>query len=136
MRLIKVSIYGRGRAILKRQMGWELHRRGEEVYVEFVGRLKAEEGSISAAAVVQEFESGARVLVCDVRTMSGYDRVARDEWQKHLTPIRENIDRFVLVGGNALIQMGASVLAMFLRLDLSCVDLPEGERAHESSIAS
>lgn len=122
-----------------RGQGWRLV--GEDtsaVEIAFVGHLDTEGGVSSAEVVSKCLRESRRKLVLDVRDMEGYDRGARIAWQEVLWPQRDRIRALVLVGGNAVVRMGASVMAMFLgvpleRHEAEVTPLPDRRRRSEST---
>lgn len=117
--------FGRGAPPLDRgdaDLGWELVEVDDErISIRFVGHLVTEGGVASARRVADRLARAPGRLVLDVQEMTGYDRGARVAWQELLWPQRANIEALVLVGGNAVVRMGASVLAMFLGAPLERV---------------
>ena len=60
-------------------------------------------------------------LVFAVERMTGYDRKAREVWQKALLGRKEQIEAIYLVGGNALIRLGASMMGAFIGIPIKGV---------------
>jgi hypothetical protein len=101
-------------------MGWRVHHDDQTTLrVVFDGVLDSSDGRQSADAVASALAAGSRQLVFDVARMTGYHRDARAAWQSTLWPHRAAIQGITLIGGNKVIQMGASVLAMFLGVPLT-----------------
>jgi hypothetical protein len=101
-------------------MAWHVHHDDEATLrVVFDGVLDSTSGRLSADVVAAALASGSRQLVFDVARMTGYHRDARAAWQSTLWPHRAAIKGITLVGGTKVIQMGASVLAMFLSVPLT-----------------
>ena len=46
--------------------------------------------------------------------MEGYASGARRIWAEKLKPLRSQLDRIELIGGNALVRMGGSVLGALI----------------------
>lgn len=100
-------------------MAWEIHRGAVFITAVFEGYLSAEEGRDSAqqfSEALQELETA--FVIFDVTGMTGYDTASRVAWQKALLPYRRRIASIELRGGNTLVQMGASVLALALGVPL------------------
>jgi hypothetical protein len=101
-------------------MAWQAHHDDQTTLrVVFDGVLDSDDGRQSADAVAEALTAGSRQLVFDVTRMTGYHRDARAAWQSTLWPHRAAIQGITLIGGNKVIQMGASVLAMFLSVPLT-----------------
>jgi hypothetical protein len=104
-------------------MAFQVHHDDESTLrVVFDGVLDGTEGRQSADLVASTLAAGPRKLVFDVGGMTGYHRDARSAWQHTLWPHRDAIQGITLVGGNKVIQMGASLLAMFLGVPLTKLD--------------
>ena len=102
---------------------WELIGTGvDHVEIRFVGHLDTESGVASAKIVAEQLRKGRMNLMLDVHEMAGYDRGARVAWQEVLWPMRDRIKALVLIGGNSVVRMGGSVLAMFLGVPLKTRD--------------
>lgn len=99
----------------------------QEIRVQLTGYLDQAEGVASARAVLIKLASvqadRSVDLVLEVPTMSGYHREARLAWQKTLWKHRGRINRMVVVGGNSVIRMGASVIAMSLGVPLLTLEV-------------
>lgn len=101
-------------------MAWQVHHDDQSTLrVVFDGVLDSSGGRESADAVASALGAGSRMLVFDVASMTGYHRDARAAWQSTLWPHRDAILGITLVGGTKVVQMGASVLAMFLGVPLT-----------------
>ncbi|MFV8756726.1 hypothetical protein ACNOYE_39785 [Nannocystaceae bacterium ST9] len=85
----------------------------DRIVARFEGLLD-EAGGVESAAKVAELLAVPRELVLDVPNMTGYKRAARLAWQHALWTRRSSIRRFVLLGGNSVVRMGAGMMAMFL----------------------
>ena len=84
--------------------------------------MAAQEGIKSAEAFCAALRSHEAVpVVFDIREMTGYDREARVAWQEHLYPMRDRILCIEVRGGNSLVKMGASVLALALGVRMKVV---------------
>ena len=90
----------------------------------FDGHLSTEEGQASAEAFSEKLEI-PRDVIFDVRKMQGYESGARRAWQQTLWPLRDHILSLTVVGGNALVRMGATVLGTFLGLSVTFTDETE-----------
>jgi len=97
-------------------MTWHLVRSqgGGTIVVAFEGWLGAEEGAASADAFVEALRCGPADVVWDVRRMTGYDTAARVTWQHKLWPLRRNIRRIEVLGGNPWVRLGALTLTTML----------------------
>jgi hypothetical protein len=80
----------------------------------FEGRLSAEEGKRSASFLAEALGVEPLHLVFDVRNMTGYDSDARVAWQNILFPKRKAILSTTMRGGNSIVRLGGTVLAMAL----------------------
>lgn len=101
-------------------MSWRVSSSAFVAEAVFVGHLSAKDGRESAEAFAKELSKlEVADVIFDVREMTGYDREARMAWQIKLTPLRERIIGIRIVGGNAIVKMGASVLALALGVELS-----------------
>jgi hypothetical protein len=101
-------------------MAWHVHHDDEATLrVVFDGVLDAAGGRQSADVVAAALAAGPRELVFDVARMTGYYRDARVAWQQTLWPHRGAIRGITLIGGTKVVQMGASLLAMFLGVPLT-----------------
>lgn len=101
-------------------MPWEVHHDdASTLRVVFVGVLDPASGRQSADAVAEALAAGPHALVFDVARMTGYHRDARSAWQSTLWPHRGAITGITLVGGTKVVQMGASLLAVFLGVPLT-----------------
>lgn len=88
----------------------------------FEGHLSEKEGHSSARAFVRELQKAEIIDVAfDVRTMTGYDRGARIAWQKELFPVRDRVLTLEVRGGNSIVRMGASVMALALGIQMRVV---------------
>ena len=102
-------------------MSWHIHPNDapDVLTISFDGYLGADPGKASAKAVAERLREGPKTLVFEVSKMRGYHRAARYSWQVTLWPLRANIREIVVVGGNKIITMGASVIAMFLGVPMT-----------------
>jgi len=108
-------------------MAWEIETdvRGRTVKATFVGHLDTSAGAESAHAFAKKIRELDLVdVVFDVRQMTGYDRGARVAWQASLVPLKERVLGIEVVGGNSLIRMGASVLALAAGIPIKVVEEP------------
>ena len=100
---------------------WERFGEHRCLVVAFTGRLEVDEArtkmaSIRAALVgVQE----PVAMVWDAAGMTGYDGEARKFWQEGLEELRPRIRAIHLISESKLIRMGASVVGMFLGLEIT-----------------
>lgn len=99
------------------------------VVVRFRGHLDSEEGAISARALKEALIEPHHV-VFDVREMTGYDNGARNVWVSTLLPVRRKILSLGVVGGNAIVRMGARALGLGLGIH---VDVASSLDALEST---
>jgi len=103
-------------------MAWHVQPDDDTIVATFVGHLTADEGLESAHEFAEALEEVEEVehaaVVFDVADMTGYDSAARTTWQKALFPHRRKISAIELRGGNAIVRMGASVLALALGVPL------------------
>lgn len=83
----------------------------------FDGHLSSGDGEQAAREFVAALGGEACDVEWDVRRMTGYDSGARKAWQRQLMPRRRQIRSITLVGGSPLVRMGASALALVLRID-------------------
>lgn len=100
-------------------MAWQIHQGAVFITAVFEGHLSAEEGRDSAHAFAESLRTRETAFVIfDVAEMTGYDTAARVAWQKALFPHRRKIASIEVRGGNMIILMGASVLALALGVPL------------------
>lgn len=97
---------------------------GHRVDVTFSGHLTAAEGTESAEAFRRILSQTPRDVVWDVRAMSGYDGAARDAWGKTLWPVRGSIRSLTVIGARGLMRIGATFLAVLLRVPHEMRDMP------------
>ena len=99
---------------MERSGRFEVSRDGELLIARFEGYLSAEAGEQSAAAFLEAMGQDDVVAIFDIREMAGYASEARRSWAAALKPRRQQMLRLELIGGNALVRMGGSVLAALL----------------------
>ena len=97
--------------------------------VTFQGHLSTEDGQHSVRELVGAIGSEACDVEWDVRGMTGYDSGARKAWQRELLPRRRQVRSITLIGGSALVRMGASALCLMLGIDCRFVAAPQENRA-------
>jgi hypothetical protein len=97
---------------------------GSWVTIVFQGRLDASDGQKSASEVAALLDEQPRVLVWDLRGMSGYATEARVAWQSTLWPRRQRILEVRVVGGNPLVRVGAVTLGSLLSVPIRFNDDP------------
>lgn len=107
--------------------GWTLDREADRLICTFRGRLTAAEGEASAALVAAELTSSPLHLVFDLTDMQGYESGARAAWQRSLWPLRDRILSLEVVGGNAVVRMGANVLGLALGVPVTSSSRPSSE---------
>jgi hypothetical protein len=90
-----------------------------------VGHLTGDDGRESATEFRQALQAGPVHAIWDLRSMSGCDSQARDAWQNTIWPLRKSIRSLTVVGGNALVRVGAVFLAALLGVPWSMRDTPE-----------
>ena len=89
-----------------------------DLLARFEGQLDAEGGRLSAAEFVKHIVGQPTRVIFDIREMTGYEAAARQHWQQALLPHRDNMKEIVIVGGGPLLRLGASMIAVFLRVPL------------------
>jgi hypothetical protein len=94
----------------------------ERILVSFSGHLSGAEGGRSAAALVSFMADRELDLVLDVHRMTGYDRAARKSWEKALWPRRRNIRHMTVLGGSAVVKLGAMMLGAALGVRVTSTD--------------
>ena len=99
---------------MERPGSWEVERDGDSVIARFGGYLSAENGREAVEAFVAAIGDDHVVAVFDLRQMEGYASGARRIWTENLRPLRPQLDRIELIGGNALVRMGGSVLGALI----------------------
>ncbi len=87
---------------------------GERVVATFTGFLDEIAGEAAVQAFVAAVGSDQVIAVFDIRSMKGYTSAARRAWARAMGPIRSQLDRIELIGGNALVRMGGSVLGALI----------------------
>lgn len=103
-------------------MAWSVSTDEDVLVARFDGYLSEKEGILSARAFVFELQKAEITDVAfDVRTMTGYDRGARIAWQRELYPVRERVLSLEVRGGNSMVRMGASVMALALGIEMRVV---------------
>jgi len=116
--------------------GWTLVNVDDEsIRIRFSGHLSTAGGVASAERVRDRLGRSPAELVLEVDAMTGYDRGARVAWQEVLWPARERIEALVVIGGSAVIRMGAAVIAMFLGVPLVKVGQAANEEPARASQA-
>jgi hypothetical protein len=95
-------------------MGWQIARRQGALLVVFDGHLTAEEGPRSIADFTRVLGHGTSDVIWDITRMRGYDSAARDAWQHGLASRRAQIRSITVVGGGALVRLGASTIGLLL----------------------
>lgn len=98
---------------------------GARIWISFTGHLTGPDGRRSADEVRTALAKQPRELVLDVREMSGYESAARQAWMDKLYPMRARLLAINVIGGSTLVKMGASTIALFLRVKYRYVDRPE-----------
>ncbi len=97
--------------------------------VTFQGHLSTAEGEQSVRELMTALNEQACDVEWDVRGMTGYDSGARKAWQRELLPRRRQIRSITLVGGSALVRMGASAIALVLGIHCRFIAAPTEPRA-------
>lgn len=92
----------------------------------FDGYLEAGEGLRSARVFAKALAPAPRDIVFDIRRMNGYHNDARRHWQSALWPVRKRIRSLTVVGGNAIVRMGAAALGLALGIRARWVPTLEG----------
>jgi hypothetical protein len=106
-------------------MSWSVQRSSEKrVVVTFEGHLSSADGERSAQDFVTAMGTHDCDVEWDVRGMTGYDSGARKAWQRRLLPVRRQIRSITLVGGSALVRMGASAIALVLGIRCHFAAIP------------
>ena len=98
------------------------------VHVRLIGYLDEEDARSAVEAVVALLDDQLRELHIEAQEMLGYRRGARVIWQRELWSHRRQIPRFILVGGNSVVRMSTSVVAMALGIPMFAGDLEVVER--------
>jgi hypothetical protein len=80
----------------------------------FCGRLSGEGGQQSAAVLASALDREPQDIIFEVVEMTGYETAARTAWQATLFPKRKSIRSITMRGGNHLVRLGGTVLAMAL----------------------
>jgi hypothetical protein len=93
---------------------WKVWRDEDRIVAMFEGLLTAEAGIASAQTFGALLKEGPSHVVWDVARMSGYELLARRAWQSGLWPLRRNILSITVLGGNAIVKLGAAGLAFAL----------------------
>jgi hypothetical protein len=99
------------------------------IRVRIEGYLDTADGELTMQSVVALLGSHPRDLLFEVSAMTGYRRGVRMAWQTSLQEHRGQLRRFVLIGGNSVVRMGLSVIAMSLGVPLV---VHEGEVMREA----
>ena len=103
-------------------MTWSVSTDEGVLVARFDGHLSEKEGELSARAFVRELQTAGIIDVAfDVRAMTGYDRGARVARQRELYPVRDCILTLEVRGGNSMVRMGASVMALALGIEMRVV---------------
>lgn len=103
-------------------MTWNVRREQDVVTCTFTEHLDEFDGRLSAAEfakVVDQIDSAS--VIFDVRGMKGYDKPARIAWQDALRPRKAKIKSIDLIGGNAIVRMGASVMSLATGIPITVV---------------
>lgn len=94
-------------------MSWTLHLDTHgHVHVQVIGYLEVDEARDSGSAIAALYSGQSREIYIEADQMRGYRRGARAVWQERLFALRNRIPRLVLVGGNSVVRMSTSVIAM------------------------
>lgn len=88
------------------------------IRVRIEGYLDTVEGERTIQSVVGLLGPQPRDVVFEVSAMTGYRRGVRTSWQAVLLEHRSALRRFVLIGGNSVVRMSLSVIAMSLGIPL------------------
>ena len=99
--------------------GWSVERSGGFLTARFTGYLSADQAQTSVEQFVDLLGQDRCVIVFDIRMMTGYDSDARRSWATALRPLRARIERIELLGGNALVRMGGTVLGAMIGVPVS-----------------
>ena len=100
-------------------MSWSLHLDSHgNVHVQVVGYLELSEARDSGSAIAALYSGQSREIYIEAEQMRGYRRGARAIWQERLSALRNRIPRLVLVGGNSVVRMSTSVIAMGIGVPL------------------
>jgi hypothetical protein len=92
------------------------------IRVRIEGYLDASDGERTMQSIVGLLGPQPRDLIFEVAAMSGYRRGVRASWQEALQEHRGRLRRVVLIGGNSVVRMGLSVIAMSLGIPLAVHD--------------
>jgi hypothetical protein len=103
-------------------MSWAVRTEEHKLVAAFSGYLSEEEGQQSAAEFVKQLGAAPRDIVFDISEMSGYAMGARRAWQGALWPLRAQLRSLSVIGGNAIVRMGATMIALALGVPASFDD--------------
>lgn len=90
----------------------------------FGERLATKEAETAIIEWREAFERSINnpiTLIWDCRNMKGYDSNARTKWTDALKEMKSNIDTIWLITESSMIKMGASVMNMFVSLNIKIV---------------
>jgi hypothetical protein len=93
---------------------WQIESSSDFVTIRFCGNLDTVSGLASAMALAELLRAAGRVVIWDVREMTGYDTGARTAWQKHIQPLRHQIREIRVLGATPITRFGTAALAMAL----------------------
>jgi hypothetical protein len=106
-------------------MSWTVRRgTAHDIIVSFEGHLSSADGARSAHEFVEALGRDTLDVCWDVREMSGYDTGARKAWQSQMLARRRQIRSITLIGGSALVRMGASAIGLVLGIKCQFADTP------------
>ena len=88
------------------------------IRVRIEGYLDAAEGERTIHSVLELLGPKPRDLIFEATSMTGYRRGVRATWQTALLDQRGQLRRFILIGGNSVVRMGLSMIAMSLGVPL------------------
>ncbi len=111
-------------------MSWTVRQASSQrLVVTFHGHLSAADGEQSVRELVAALGAQPCDIEWDVRDMTGYDSDARKAWQRELLPRRRQIRSITLIGGSALVRMGASAMALVLGIECRFAAAPSSRSA-------
>ena len=100
---------------------WERFGDHRCLVISFEGKLEVKDAKAKMKSITAAIEAAGEpvAMVWDAARMTGYESEARKLWQDGLKRLRPQIRAIHLVSDSAVIRMGASVVGMFLGLEIS-----------------
>ena len=104
-----------------------IHSNNEILHFTFKGRFTESDARNAVLQWNDSLRKGDAKLhhIWDCREMSGYDPMARIEWQKAIKELKNRIEKIWLISDSSLIIAGAMILSTFTTLEIKAVKSEE-----------